>query len=174
MLAKHIKDQGSMHQLAKQLDRFHLPSHCPVNNYHQIPSQRCLHIRPSIHTEFGTRASFLIQKQVTRGVLSISRNLQAEGNDTCNILPALHAFTGYNKTSAFLRKGKTILIYLYHWYPWCFLSLRRSSDMPHHTWSISCACYIIGIQPLRYKRFASCRVCRKIHPKTRKGTFNLQ
>ena len=47
-------------------------------------------------------------------------------------------------------------------------------DMSHHTWSISCACYTIGIQPLRYKRFVSCKVCRKFHPKTRKCTFNLQ
>ena len=90
---------------------------------------------------------------------------------TGNILPALHAFTGYNTTSTFVREGETIRL-LISLVSLMFISLGRSSDMPHHTRSISCACYTIGIQPLRYKRFASCKVCKKIHLKTRKGTFN--
>ena len=35
------------------------------------------------------------------------RKLQAEGSDASNILPALHAFTGCDTTSAFVRKGES-------------------------------------------------------------------
>ena len=177
MLEEHIKDQGSLHQLAKPLDHFYLPSHCPVNHNHQIPRQKCLHSPSSLYAEFGTRDFDCYYEHLTGGVSSMWRKLQAEGNDFCNVLPELHAFTGCDTTSAFDRKGKTthLLIGL-SLISLIFLSLGRSSDMPHHTWSISCVCFTIGIQPLRqwsHERFASSKVCRQIHPKTRKGTLNF-
>ena len=99
-----ISHQGSKHQLAKQLDHFLLPSHCPVNYYYQIPRQRCLH---SVHAQFCTPWFYLTHEQVTSGVSSMWRKLQAEGNDVCNVLLALHVFTGCNTTSSFVRKAKT-------------------------------------------------------------------
>ena len=46
----------------------------------------------------------------------------------------------------------------------------RSSDKLHNTCSTLCACYTKGIQPLRYERFASGKVC-KIHPKLQRSWY---
>ena len=48
------------------------------------------------------------------------------------------------QTRAFDRKGENNSSSHITGIPWCFLYLGRSFDMPHHTWSISCACYTIG------------------------------
>ena len=47
----------------------------------------------------------LVQEQVTRGVSSMWKKLQAEGNDICNVLPALHAFTGCDKNTRLYEEG---------------------------------------------------------------------
>ena len=70
-----------------------------------------------------------------RRLINVKKVAEAEGNDVCNILPALHAFTGCDTTSAFVRKGKTAPLKLLKSQPDfldAFLSLGRSSDVPHH------------------------------------------
>ena len=98
------------------------------------------------------------------------------GNDFCNVLPALHTFTGCDTISAFVRKGKTThllislvaLIFSVSWKIFwhatshvehfvCMLYDRYSTTTIINLWT-----------------FASSKVCRQIHPKTRKGTLNLQ
>ena len=172
MLAKRIKDQGSKHsnlprnwivfvylRIAFPLS---LDSQTKMSPYSSFTSWRIWHTWFFFYTKTGNKRRLVNIKKVT-----------SWRNYACNILSALHAFTGCGTISTFVRKGETtnLLISLVSL---MFISLGRSSDMPHHTWNISCACYTISIQPLWYKRFASCKVCRKIHSKTKKGTFNLQ
>ena len=72
----------------------------------RFPDIDGLHSPFSLYAEFGRRDFVWYQEQVTRGISSMWRKLQAEGNDFCNVLPALHTYIGCDTTSALVRKGK--------------------------------------------------------------------
>ena len=42
-----------------------------------------------------------------RRLLNVKDIISEKGPELCNILPALHLFTGYDTTSSFVRRGKT-------------------------------------------------------------------
>ena len=157
-------DQGSTHQLCQATGSFSFTftlSGQPFSSDSQT--------KMSLFSSFTSYKNWhtwvcLVQEQVTKGISSMWKKLKAEGNDVCNVLPAYTLSQLRHKHALLLGRVKQ-LIYSYRWYPWCFLSFVRSFDMPHHTWSISCACYTI--QPLRYERFASCKACGKILPPCR-------
>ena len=133
-------DQGSTHQLCQATGSFSFTFTLPGQPF-SSDSQTKMSLFSSFtsYKNWHTKVC-LVQEQVTRGISSMWKKLQAEGNDVCNVLPAYTLSQLRHKQALLLGRVKQ-LIYSYCWYPWCFLSLGRSFDMPSHVEHFVCMLY---------------------------------
>ena len=99
-----------------------------------------------------------------RSLIDIHLVIDETGMDLCSALPALHAFSGSDSTSSFVRKGKKTVLKTIKQHPEyikAFLSLGRSINIDEHTWQQleEFCCLLYGgsapfdINVLRHEKF---------------------